>query len=384
MKKFLAVLLCTVFCISLAACTKNENNETNNGAEPTATTTPLKTSVEEGVNLITGYKTGDVTLGQYTGITYKPLSTEVTDEEVQVELDNYLYSYKSKVEITDRDIVESGDIVDLNYEGFKDGVAFSGGTGSKDNLEIGSGAFIPGFEDALIGHQKGTSFSIDVTFPENYGNTDLAGQPATFNITLNGIYKYVIPEATDEFISEKTTQKYTTVEAYKENLRNQIRSEKEEEAEESKQYLVAQKLIDNTTFNMDMEAEVQRGYESLIAYNNSMTMGTYGMDAAGFYYTYYGLPLEQYEKMMREQAEFSVRYEFARSAIVEAENFEVTDKEIEELATKQMNAYNYTSLEEFYSALEQANGVEAKLYLREQVKLNKASDLVYSTAIPEE
>ncbi|MBR4344460.1 MAG: trigger factor [Lachnospiraceae bacterium] len=380
MKKFLAIVLCAALCFSLAACSKSENS--GDGTEST-TSAPLKTSVEEGVNLITGYKTGSVTLGQYTGLTYKPLSTEVTDEEVQQELEDYLYSYKSKVEVTDRDTVQTGDVVDIDYEGLKDGVAFDGGTGNTSALQIGSGKFIPGFEDALIGHKKGTSFSIDVTFPENYKNTDLAGQPAVFNITLNGIYTYIIPEATDEFIAEKTTNKYTTVEAYKENIRNQKKEEKEEDAAIQKEYDLIQKLIDVTTYNIDMESEIQRGYESLIEYNNSMTMATYGMDAAGFYYSYYGVPLDQYEQLMRNQAEFSVKYEFARSAIVEAENFTVTDDEITELANKQMTQYGYSTLDEFYTALESANGVEAKLFLTEQVKLNKATDLILSTAIPE-
>ena len=364
MKKVITAVLALILCIALASCGKKEEDYSK--------------------NFITGYKSGDVTLGQYTGLTYVPLSTEVSDEEVEEKFNQYLDSYKSKVEITDRDVVEDGDIVDIEFVGMQDGVAVEGGTGSRNSVRIGSGTFIPGFEEGIIGHSKG-EFIIDVTFPKEYpNNPELAGEPAQFKITLKGIYKYVIPEATDEFITEKTSNKYTTVADYKENIRNQIKSEKEEEALIQKEDDIARKLIANCTYNIDMEPEIERGFNSLKEYNNSMTMGTYGMDAAGFYYTYYGLPIDQYETMLREQAEFSVKYEYARSAIAEAERFPITDEEIEELATLQMKSYSYSTVDEYYDKLEELNGVDGQTYVKELVKLNKAADLIFDTAIPVE
>lgn len=363
MKKVIATLLALVLCLSLAGCKNEEDYSTN---------------------LITGYKSGDVTLGQYTGLTYVPMSTDVSEEEVQEKLDEYLFSYKSKVEVTDRDTVQDGDLVVIDFEGYKDGELVEGLTGSKNEsspLRIGSGTFFAGFEEALIGHSKG-EFNIEVTFPENSDNEDLAGKPIQFKITLNKIYEYDIPEATDEFIAEKTTNKYTTVEAYKDNIRSQIKSEKEEEALLQKQDDIAKKLIENCTYNIDMEAEIQRGYQSLRDYNDKMTMGTYGMDAAGFYYTYYGLPTDQYEEMLRSQAEFSVRYEYARCAVAEAERFVITDEDIEELAKKQMEQYAYGSLDAYYEKIEELNGIKGPDYVKELVKLNKAAELIFDTAIP--
>jgi len=379
MKKVVAVVLVCALCFALAACGKKD--EGGNSSESGATVTPRV--LEEGENLITGYKPGNVTLGQYTGLTYKPLSVEVTEEEVQAKLDQYVDSYKTKVEVTDRDVVQTGDIVDIDYEGFKDGENFNGGTGSISTLQIGSNYFITSFEDALIGKSKG-EFSIDVVFPDYYKNTELAGQPAVFKINLKGIYKYEYPELTDAFVAEKTLNKYETVEAYKENIRSQIKSQKEEDAQSQKEYDLIMKLIENTTYNIDMDPEIEKGEKSLKTYNDSAFISAYGMDAAGYYSTYLGISAEQYNEMIHSQAEISVKYEFALSAIAATENFSVTDQEIDELGKTLMSQYGYTSLDEFVDVLASLNGVDGRKYLAEQVKLNKAGDLVKDTAIPEE
>ena len=153
MKKFTLLALCLIMVFSLAACSKTED-----GGADSPTADPIFKR-EEGSNIITGYKPGDVKLGQYTGLTYKPMSTEVTEEEIQEELDSYVSSYKSMIEVTDRNVVQAGDVVAIDYKGFKVGETepFSGGTGSTQALWIGSGAFIPGFEEALIGHEKGSN-----------------------------------------------------------------------------------------------------------------------------------------------------------------------------------------------------------------------------------
>ena len=381
MKKLIAIVLALVLCLSLAACEKKDTGEANN--QDAVTQTPEK-NLEEGKNLITGYKSGDVTLAQYTGLTYKPLSTEVTDQEVDEKFSQYVDSYKSKKEVTDRDDAQDGDIVDIDFKGYKDGEEFDGGSGNYPNLVIGSNAFIEGFEAGLIGHKKGESFNVACTLSENHANAELAGADVVFEVTIKGIYKYEIPEGTDAFVAEKTSGKYETVAAYKDNIRAQLRSEKEEEAELQKQYDLVQKLIDSCTYNCDIEAEIQRGEQSLKNYNDQAIMSAYGMDAVGYYSTYLGMTEEQYNQMIRAQAELSVRYEFVRSAIVEAERFQVTDEEIEELGTRQMKEYAYASLDDFYKKIEELNGVDAKTYIGEQVKLNKAADLIFDTAIPEE
>ncbi|MBR3484360.1 MAG: trigger factor [Lachnospiraceae bacterium] len=374
MKKIAVIFLMAVMVLSLAACGKKD--------EKVEEEKPFFQR-EDGAHIITGYKSGDVKLGQYTGLTYKPESVDVSDEEINAEFDSFVSSWKSLTEVTDRTVVQDGDVVDIDYAGYRDGVAFEGGTGSKKDLRIGSGAFIPGFEDALIGHEKGTTFDINVTFPEDYHNKDLAGVDAVFTITLKGLYYYKYPEVTDAFVAEKTDNKYATVDAYKENIKLQIKSKKEEAAELAKQDEVAKKAIENATFNVDLTEEMQRTLANLKNYNDTMYMNAFGVDGAGYYYIAYGMPSDQYEEYLRNMTEFSVKYEYVRSAIVEAERFEVTDEEIKELAENLMKQSNLTDINALYDAIKKQNGVEGTDFLREQVKLNKASDLMFSTAIPE-
>lgn len=389
MKKFLACLLAVCLCFSLAACgNKNKDTGTPTGsassgenAGPTEIPEAVRNK-EAGKNIITGYKSGDVKLGQYTGLTYKPMSTEVTEEEVLERLDQFMEYYKNKVEITDRDTVQKGDIVEIEYEGFKDGEKRDDASGSIADLQVGEYKLIPDLEDKLIGKSKGT-FTIEAKFPENTGYKDLSGVQVVFNINLKGIYKYEYPEVTDAFITEKTNNNYTTVEAFKENLKSQIKTGKEEEAAKQKEYDLVEKLIENTTYNIDMEEEIQRGMASLKRQYDDVALTNFGMDAAGYYSTL-GLTYQQYEDMLRAEAELSVRYEFAYSAIAEAERFEVTDKEVEDIGRKIMYTYGYTDLDAFYKKLEEVNGIDGKTYIAEMTKLNKAADLVFDTAIAEE
>ena len=362
MKKLVTVVLCLVLCMSLAACGGSEKESA------------------KGKNIITGYKNGDVTLGQYVGITYKPYSTEVTDEEVEKKFQAYLESCKEKVEVTDRYEIRKGDFVDVDFVGKKDGVAFEGGTGSKEELEIGSNTFIADFENGLIGKKNGTSFTIDVTFPEGYKNADLAGKPATFDITVKKIKEWRVPEATDEFIIEKTSGEFATVDAYKANIKSQLRAEKEQEAQLQKENEVVQKLIENTTYNIDMEPEIQKGFESIKTYYDTMINGMYGMDAA----TFYGVSAEEFDKILRNQATISVKFEYARSAIAEAERFTVTDEEIDKLTQDQMDQYGFTTIEEFYQKIaENFDGVSGRDYITELIKLDKAEELIFSSAVQE-
>ena len=371
MKKLAAVVLSLVMMLSLTACIAKNEDAPSKDAE----------NNESGVNVVTGYKPGDVTLPQYKGLTFTPLSTEVTEEEIQSNLDYYVQSYKTKVEVTDRDTVQTGDIVSISYEGIKDGVAFDGGTGSTETLQIGSGTFIPGFEDALIGKSKG-QFSIDVTFPENYKTEALAGQDAVFNIDLKGIYTYVYPELTDEFIAEKTDNKYTTVAEYREYIREAIKKSKESEAEEQKLYDLVNKIIDMSTFNVDLTSAIKSTVSTYKKYYDNLG-SSYGLDGAGYFRIAYGTTSQEYEDSLKKQADYQVKFDYIKSAIADIEKFEATDEEVEALATSLMKSYGYTTKEAFYEVIKSNNGLDGDVFLREQIKLNKATDLILNTAVPE-
>ena len=324
----------------------------------------------------------EVELGQYEGVEAEYRFNAPSDETVEAELKRLQDRNGRMVPVEGR-AVENGDTVTIDYEGFVDGVAFEGGTGSKKDLRIGSGSFIPGFEDAIIGHEKGTTFDINVTFPEEYHSKDLAGADAVFTITLKGIYYYKYPEVSDAFVAEKTDNKYTTVDAYKENIKLQIRSQKEEIAEIAKQEEIKKKAIENATFVIDLTDEMEKALAKLKNYYDSVYMNSFGIDGAGYYYLAYGMPSDQYEAHLRTITETNVKYEYIRSAIVEAERFEVTEEEIKELAANLMKTANITDINALYEEIKSQYGVEGPDFLREQVKLNKAGELMFSTAIPE-
>ena len=357
MKKIFAVVLCLALCMSLAACGGSEKQSTS------------------GTNIITGYKSGDVTLGQYTGLNYTPFSTEVTDDEVEEAFKALMEANKEKVEVTDRYDIREGDFVTVDFVGKKDGVEFEGGTGTKEDLEIGSNTFIQDFEQGLIGKKNGTSFTIDVTFPENYKNADLAGKPATFDITVKGIKEWKVPEATDEFISEKTSGKITTIEGLRSELKNYLKEEKVENAEAQKQSQIFQKIIEKTTFNVDIEQKFQQKVEKLNVNANK----NYGMDAEALYTMYYGITSEEFNTIFHEQ----VKMELILSAVAEAERFTVTEEEIEQRSQELMQNYQTETIDECYLKIaEEYGATSGRDCVKDLIKLEKAEELIFSSAVP--
>ncbi len=333
-------------------------------------------------NVITGYKNGDVTLGQYTGIEYSPLSTEVTDEDVQAKLDNFLSSNKEKTEVTDRTDVRDGDVTSIDFTGYMNGETFEGGTGTDYPLTIGSGQFIEGFEDGLIGVNVGETVDLPLQFPDPYqNNPDFAGKPVTFTVKVNGIYTMVTPELTDELVAEKTD--YDTVEAYRNYLADQLKSQKESDAESSKQYDVVTKVIENATFVKDLTAEITEAKNNMIASYNSMYQSAYGIDAATFFGYIYGMSTEAFDEYMTSQAEMNTKFGYVASAIAEKEKLEATDDEITALAADMLDSYGYESIDELYAQLKSVYKAEGKDVVAAQVKLNKAADIMYNSAVAE-
>lgn len=354
MKKIIAVILSLVLCMSLAACGSEKEGE--------------------GKNVITGYKSGDVALGQYTGLTYTPFSTEVTDEEVEEAFKALMEANKEKVEVTDRYDIRDGDFVTVDFVGKIDGVEFNGGSGSQEDLEIGSNTFIKDFEQGLIGKKNGTSFTIDVTFPEDYKNADLAGKPATFDITVKGIKEWKVPEATDEFISEKTSGEIKTIEGLRSELKNYLKKEKEENAEAQKQNQIFQKIIENTTFNVDIEQKFQQKCEKLNADANK----NYGMDAESLYTMYYGITSEEFNTVIHDQ----VKIELILSAVAEAERFTVTEEEIDKRSQEFMQNYQSATIDECYLKLaEEYGATSGRECVIDFIKLEKAEELIFSSAV---
>lgn len=195
-----------------------------------------------------------VTLGEYKSIEYVLDIEEVTDDDVQAKVDSFLDSHSETEQITDR-AVKKGDTVNIDYVGTKDGVAFDGGTAEGYDLEIGSGSFIEGFEDGLIGANIGDEVSLDLTFPDDYQSEDLAGQDVNFAVTINSISVTNVPKLTDSLVKENT--EYDTIDAYKESIRKDLEEQNKESAESAAKTDVFNKAVSNAKITGYDESEVK-------------------------------------------------------------------------------------------------------------------------------
>lgn len=359
MKKVLVAFLAVVFCMSFMACSKKDNSDENP---------------------ITHYKSGDVTLGEYKGLEYTPFSTEVTDEEFDTYIE-YLLSTKSSLSEKPADAVaEEGDVVSVDFVGKLDGVAFDGGTGSKEDLELGSNSFIEDFEQGLIGKPLG-KYDVPCTFPENYHNADMAGKEVIFEITIKKISEKVDPEFNDAFCDDFTSGEYKTVEEFSKYIKETIKEYKEEDAENQKTTDLTIAVVNACTFNKDLTSDVEESKTSILNYYNAYCSANYGVTAKVFYQAQYGFTDEQFDNFITDQAEMAVKYRYATSAIAEKENITVSDEEAQKFAEDNYARLGYGSVDEFFAAVESQQEIKPLDFCREQYKLDKANEVVMNSAV---
>lgn len=305
-----------------------ETQETQTGKQPTVE--PLKdVDVDQYV-----------TLGDYMGleVSISPISVD----EVQLEeLVRNAYAGRVTLEnggVTDRP-VEEGDTVIIDYEGKKDGVAFEGGTAQGSSLTIGSGAFIPGFEEGLIGVMPGETVDLDITFPEGYGNAELAGQPVVFTVTVN----YIIPEELEDAVVEGFgVEGITTVDELREDARSYLYSNAEITYNSSLQNLVMEAFIGNCTFQ-EMPADRIAQYEEPTRQSLEQYAAQYGMDVDTYTTAVYQTDAESFISTYAEQA---VKEDMALQAVANRENLNIDDEELNSLLEEQMALGGFASVEE--------------------------------------
>lgn len=258
----LMLLLCTAML--MAGCTGKSTDETESAAG-------MNESAETQEFLTRGdYKATEYcTITEYKGLKFSEEDIKASEEAVQDEVNALLNSVQEVEEIKEDRAVEEGDVVNIDYTGYLEGEAFQGGSDTGFNLEIGSGRFIAGFEDGLIGHKKGEDVSLNLTFPETYQNEELAGQEVVFEVKINSIGKYVIPEYTDQFVADNTA--YDTVEAYEQSIRDEIRETNLTEA-------LANRLLANAAFDNGYPESLQEFYkQTYVNYYNSALQSAYGI-----------------------------------------------------------------------------------------------------------
>lgn len=283
----------------------------------------LKEVSEDGLKaVITVAVKPEFTLGQYKGLTFKKESTKVTAKEIQAVIDRELNNRARLVEKTEGEVVK-GDTVVLDYSGSIDGVKFEGGTAEKQRLEIGSGAFIPGFEDQLIGMKAGESKDITVTFPKDY-TEDLAGKEAVFAITVHEIHSKELPVLDDEFVKD-IDDELNTVAEWKAQIKKELAPKKEENAEAKLENDMIDAIVKNTEIEIPecmIEEELDYRIQEL-----EHSMSQYGLKFED-YLKYTGTTVEDIKKEKREEAVKNIKSRLVIEAILKEEKIEVTPEEL--------------------------------------------------------
>jgi trigger factor len=316
----------------------------------------------------------EVTLGDYKGIEVEQAAVTVSDEDVQAEVDR-MAQRNSRIETVERPVQE-GDTVVLDFEGFDNGIAFEGGKAENFNLKIGSGQFVPGFEEALIGLSAGEEKDIDVTFPENY-TPELAGKPVVFKCKIHEVKETVMPEIDDEFA--KDVSEFDTMEALREDIRNGMLKERQDAAARQFENACVEKAAANMTCEIPacmIDEQVDKHLEQF-AYQlqmSGMTMEDYAKMVGG--------DMNGLRNSMRPMAETTVRSNILLSAVVEAENIEISDEEVE--AEFAALAEQYKMEVEKVKAAVSAENVKSDLSAKKAVKLIVDNAVAVEPAAPVE
>ena len=303
----------------------------------------------------------------YKGIEVEKKSTEVTDELIDKEIEQVRERNSRLVTVEDR-AAENGDTAVIDFEGFVDGEAFEGGKAEGYNLSLGSGNFIPGFEEQIVGHKTGEEFSINVKFPDDYQAEELKGKDAEFKITLHEIKTKELPEVDDEFVQDVSDKE--TLEEYKEELKETVAKRLKDEADKDVDDKISEKLMEL------LEGEIPEAmYENQandMVRDFEMRLRSQGMDMQT-YMQYMGMDVNALKGMYRDEAEKRVKLRLALETIARKENIEVTEADLEDEYSKMAEAYKMD--------IDKVKDAVPAESLTEDIKVQKALDLVKNSAV---
>ena len=312
----------------------------------------------------------EVTLGDYKGLKVDKVSTRVTQKEVDEEIEKERERNARTIEVTDR-AVQDKDEVTLDFEGFVDGVAFEGGKGEDYPLTIGSGSFIPGFEEQLIGAEIDKEVEVNVTFPKEYHSEELAGKDATFKCTVHTIKAKELPELDDEFASE--VSECETMDAYRAEVKKNIKERKERTGKEKKENQAVDQAIENA--QMDIPEAMIEFQVRQMADDFARRIQQQGLTVEQ-YFQFTGMTAEKMMEEMRPQAEKSIKTRLVLEAIVKAENIEVSDERVEEELTKMAEAYQME-----VEKLKEFMGENKKKQIKEDLAVQEAITLLVNESV---
>lgn len=312
----------------------------------------------------------DVTLGKYKGIEVEKADISVTDEEIDEAIEKERENNARTISVTDR-AVRDGDMTVLDFEGFVDGEAFEGGQGENYPLTIGSDTFIPGFEEQLIGAEIDKEVEVNVTFPEDYQESTLAGKPAVFKCTIREIKEKELPELDDEFASE--VSEFDTLAEYREDVKATLTKEKEDEARAVKEEKLIEQIVEDA--QMDIPEAMLETQQNSMAEDFAQRIQMQGISIEQ-YYQFTGLTKAALLEQLKPQAEQKIKSRLVLEAVAKAEGFETSDEEYNEEIKKMAEAYQMT--------VEKLTGIineYERRSIREDISIRKALDFVVENAV---
>ena len=311
-----------------------------------------------------------VTLGEYKGVEVEKTPVEVSEEEVDKEVDKERENNSRTIDVDDR-AVEKGDMIKLNFEGFVDGTPFEGGKAEDYSLTIGSGSFIPGFEDQLIGAKIGEEVEVNVTFPEEYHAAELKGKPAVFKCTVNEIKVKELPEADDEFA--KDVSEFDTLAEYKDDIRAKLLEKKTADAKREKQNKTVAKAVENATMEIPEAMITEQVRRMADDFARRLQSQGLSMDQ---YMQFTGLTMDALAQQMRPEALKRIQNSLVLEAIAKAENIEVSDEKVNEEIEKMAAAYKMEA-----DKLKELIGDAEKEQMKSDLAIQAAVDMITDAAV---
>lgn len=382
MKRQVIAALLIGMAITVTGCSGSTNKETtaateaqsetagSEAAQADSETAGAETEETEATPERPDYRALDyVTLGEYKGLEVTLQSAEVTEEEIDSEVAANLNSNDKLEEVTEG-VVEDGDVANIDYEGKLDGEAFDGGTDKGYDLTIGSGTFIEGFEEGLVGKNIGDTVDLNLTFPENYGSTDLAGKDVVFTVTINSVKR--APELTDELAAEISD--YETADEYRQSIKDSLAEQKASEQESTMINDLVGLAYENATVNDYPQEMIDYQLEVVTKYYQSYAE-QYGMEYADFLEQQIGMTEDAFLEKMTETVKQSLAQEMVLRAIAETENVEVSDEKFRTKSEEYANSIGMTDVDEFINQYGE-NEIMASILQDEAVEILQSNAVI--------
>ena len=311
----------------------------------------------------------EVKLGKYKGVKIDKIDTEVTDEEVDAEINRERENNARNITVEDRP-VKDGDVTTLDFEGFVDGVAFDGGKGENYPLTIGSGAFIPGFEEQLVGAEIGKEVEVKVTFPEDYQAENLKGKDAVFKCTIKEIKEKELPELDDEFASE--VSEFDTLAEYREDVKKNLTEKKEKDAKNAREEAAVKAAVDDSEMEIpDAMLETQQR-QMVDEFAQRITMQGLSMEQ---YFQFTGTNYQQMVEQVKPQAEERIKSRLVLEAVAKAENLEASEEDYEKELETMAEVYQME-----IAKVKELMGDREKKNIMQDLAVRKAAEFVAENA----